>query len=70
MHLSSSFLKTIKYGAIAVAILMFTGIAAVMFLARNTDEDITGVVSPALLVIIVSTITVIAATVLQRRSFR
>lgn len=70
MHLSSSFLKTIKYGAIAVATLMFTGIAAVIFLARNTDEDITGVVSPALLVIIISTITVIAATVLQKRSFR
>jgi hypothetical protein len=70
MYLSSSLLKTVKYSAITLGLLKFAGIVGVIILTRNTDEDITGVVSPALLVIIVSTITVIAATVLQRRSFR
>jgi len=66
--LTPTFLKTVKYAAIAVAILMLAGIATVMFLARNTNEDITGVVAPALLISILSGATAFAASILQKRA--
>ncbi len=66
--LNPTLLKTVKYAAIAVAILMLAGIATVMFLARNTNEDITGVVSPALLITILSGATAFAASILQKRA--
>jgi hypothetical protein len=69
MELSSTFLKTVKYTAIALSTLMVAGIVTVMFLARNTDEDITGVVSPALLITILSAGVAVAAAVLQRRRY-
>jgi len=68
MYLSPTFLKTIKYAAIAMAALMLAGIATVMFLARNTNEDITGVVAPALLITILSGATAFVASVLERRA--
>ena len=68
MHLSATLLKTVKYAAIAAAALMLAGIATVMFLARNTNEDITGVVSPALLITLVSVAAAVAAAVLQRKA--
>ena len=67
MHLSPTFFKTIKLLAIAIAALMLTGIVTVMFLARGTNEDITGVVSPALLITILSIAAAVGATLLQRR---
>lgn len=66
---SATFFKTVKYAAIVTAALMVAGIGTVMFLARNTDEDITGVVSPALLITILSAGVAIAATVLGRRKY-
>jgi hypothetical protein len=68
MYLSPTFFKTLKYAAIAMAVLMLAGIGTVMFLARNTNEDITGVVSPALLITILSGSTSNAASVLQKRA--
>lgn len=68
MHLNSSLLKTIKYSAIALSGLMLAGIATVMFLARNTNEDITGVVAPALLITFVSGTIAFAASILQKRA--
>jgi hypothetical protein len=68
MYLSPTFFKTIKYAAIAIAALMLAGIATVMFLARNTNEDITGVVAPALLITILTGTTAFGASVLQRRA--
>ena len=68
MHLNLSLIKTVKYLAIALAALMLAGIATVMFLARNTNEDITGVVAPALLITILSGATAFAASILQKRA--
>lgn len=66
--LNPTLLKTVKYAAIAVAILTLAGIATVMFLARNTNEDLTGDVSPALLITILSGAAAFAASILQKRS--
>ena len=66
--LTPTFFKTLKFLAIALAVLMLAGIATVMFLARNTNEDITGVVSPALLITILSGATAFAASVLPKRA--
>ncbi len=66
--LNPKFLKTVKYTAIAMAVFVLAGIATVMFLARNTNEDITGVVAPALLTTILSGATALAASILQKRS--
>jgi hypothetical protein len=65
---STLILTTIKYGGITVCGLMVAGIATVMFLARGTGEDITGVVAPALLVTVVSGAFAIAAHVFQKRA--
>jgi hypothetical protein len=67
---SALFLKTVKYGAIAVSGLMVAGIATVMFLARGTGEDITGVVAPALLMTLVSGVIAIVATIFQKRGLK
>ena len=70
MQLTSTFsLKAVKYSAIALFALMVAGLGTVMFLARNTDEDITGVVSPALLIAILSAGVAIAAAVPGRRKY-
>ena len=67
---STLFLKTVKYAASAVSGLMVAGIATVMFLARGTGEDITGVVAPALLITLVAGATAIVATILQKRGLK
>jgi hypothetical protein len=67
---SNLVLKTVKYAAIAVAGLMVAGIATVMFLARGTGDDITGVVAPALLITLCSGVTAIVATVFQKRGLK
>jgi hypothetical protein len=64
---STYFLTMVKYAAIAVCGLMVAGIATVMFLARGTGEDITGVVAPAVLITLVSGVVAIAAFVFQKR---
>jgi hypothetical protein len=67
---STVFFKSVKYGALAIGGLMVAGIATVMFLARGTGEDITGVVAPALLMTLVSGVVAIGAAVLQRRGLK
>lgn|GEM_PF-2323948 len=61
------FLKAVKYSAISLSALMVAGIAALMFISWDKDEDITGIVAPALLITIVSAIAAIVAAVLQKR---
>jgi len=65
---STLFLKTVKYAAIAVSSLMVTGIATLMFLARGTGEDITGIVAPALLITLASIVVAIVAYAFQKRA--
>ncbi|MEP7339453.1 MAG: DUF2975 domain-containing protein [Acidobacteriota bacterium] len=60
-------LKYIKYAAVAISGLMVAGIATLMVLARGTGEDITGIVAPALLITILSSVVAIVAAVLQKR---
>ena len=60
-------LKAAKYSAIAISVLMLAGIAALMVISWDKDEDITGIVAPALLIAIISGIAAIVTAVLQRR---
>ena len=67
------FLKTVKYSAIAVSVLMVAGILTVMFLARGKtgdDGDIAGVVAPALFLTCVSGVVAVVAAVRQKRAQR
>lgn len=64
---STRFLKTIRLSAVVVGALMVSGILTLMVLARGKDEDITGIVAPALLVTFVSGVVAVVATVLQKR---
>jgi hypothetical protein len=57
--------RIVKYVALAAGGLMVAGIATVMVLARGTGEDITGVVAPALLLTVLSTVAAAVAAVLQ-----
>jgi hypothetical protein len=66
-------LKTVKYGAIAVSVLMVAGVLTVMVLARGKtgdDGDIAGVVAPALLLTCVSGVVAAVAAVRQKRARR
>jgi len=70
MPQDSTALKYIKYAAVTISVLMVAGIATLMFLARGTGEDITGIVAPALLITFLSTVVAIVAAVLQKRTQR
>jgi hypothetical protein len=64
-------LKTVKYGAMAVGVLMVAGILTVMVLARGKtgdDGDIAGVVAPALLLTCASGVVAVVAAVLEKRA--
>lgn len=66
-------LKLVKYGALAVSMLMVAGILTVMVLARGKtgdDGDIAGIVSPALLLTFVSGVVAAVAAVRQKRAQR
>jgi hypothetical protein len=65
---STQFLRAVKYSAIALAGLMVAGIVTLMVLSRGTGEDITGIVAPALLITIVSSVVAIIAAVFQKRA--
>ena len=67
---STRFLKMVGYGAMAVGTSMLAGIVTLMFLARGKDEDITGIVAPALLLTIVSGVVAVVAAGLQKRAQR
>lgn len=67
------FLKTVRYAATAVGVLLVSGILALMFLARaksGDDGDIAGVVAPALLLTCVSGVVAVVAAVRQKRAQR
>ncbi len=64
---TSSPIKLVKYVAVAACGLMVAGIVTLMVLARGTGEDITGVVSPAALIAIVSGVVAIMAFIAERR---
>ena len=70
---STRVLKTVKYTAISVSVLMVAGILTVMVLARGKtgdDGDIAGVVAPALLLTCVSGVVAALATFRQKRAQR
>ena len=46
---------------------MVAGIVSLMVLSRGKGEDITGIVAPALLITIASTVVATVAAVLQKR---
>jgi hypothetical protein len=62
------FLNVVKFGAAGMSALAVAGIVTLMILARGTGEDIAGIVAMGLLVMIVSGVVAIVATVLQRRA--
>ncbi len=67
------FLKTVKYAATAVGVLLVAGILTLMVLARGRtgdDGDIAGVVAPALLLTCVSGVVAVVAAVRQKRAQR
>jgi hypothetical protein len=66
-------LRTIKYSAIAVGVLMVAGILTVMVLARGKtgdDGDIAGVVAPALLLAFMSGVVAVVSAVREKRAQR
>ena len=65
---SATFLKFLKHSGIAVSTVMLAGIVALMILSRGKGEDITGIVAPALLLTMISSIVAIVAAVLQKRA--
>ena len=68
MNGDTTLLKFVKYSGITISGLMVAGIAALMVLARGKGEDMTGIVAPALLVTIVSSVVATVAAVLQKRA--
>ena len=67
------FLKTVRYAATAVAVLLVAGVLTLMVLARGRtgdDGDIAGVVAPALLVTCMSGVVAVVAAVRQKRAQR
>ena len=65
------FLKSVKYAATAVGVLLVAGILILMVLARGKtgdDGDIAGVVAPALLLTCVSGVVAVVAAVRQKRA--
>lgn len=64
---STLFLKLVKYSAITLGALMLAGIVTLMVISRGKGEDITGIVSPALLITFVSGVVATVAAVFQRR---
>lgn len=61
-------LKYVKYAGVTISGLMVAGIATLMFLARGTGEDITGIVAPSILITFLSSVAAVVATVLQWRA--
>jgi hypothetical protein len=66
-------LRTVKYSALAISVLMVSGIVTVMVLARGKtgdDGDIAGVVAPALLLTCMSGAIAAVAAVREKRAQR
>lgn len=60
-------LQQLKFAAVAIAVLMLAGIAGLMLLAAGKGEDITGIVAPALLVAVISSVGAVVAGVWRKR---
>lgn len=60
--------KLVNYLAIAFTALTLVGIAALMYISWDKDEDIAGVVASASFMAIISTFAAIVAAILQRRA--
>ena len=65
---SARLLSIVRRCALVVSAMMATGVVALMILARGKDEDITGIVAPAVLLILVSLVVAGVVGVLQRRA--
>ena len=61
-------LIAIKYCAIAMSALLVTGIVSLMILSADKDEDITGIVMPALVLTFASIVVAFVAAVMQRQT--
>jgi hypothetical protein len=66
-ELSAGALRSIKYCAITISILMMGGIAAIMAFTFGTGEDIAGPVAMGLLVTFASSVVAAVAAVLQKQ---
>ena len=60
--------KRIKLSALFLGALMAAGIGALMILAAGKDEDIAGIVAPALLIVLVSGVVATVAAFRQKRA--
>lgn len=68
IELRRTALRRMKRSALAVCGLMAAGIAGLMILAAGKGEDITGIVAPALVIMLVSGLVATVAAVLQKRA--
>lgn len=66
--LSTQSLKRIKLTALSLCLLTIAGIVGIMILASGKDEDIAGIVAPAMLLVIISGITAGIAAIAQKRA--
>ena len=60
-------IKAVKFASFGFAVLMLMGIATLMYIASDKDEDITGIVAPALFLVVCSLFVAIIAAVSQWR---
>lgn len=60
--------KKIKLSALFLDVLMGAGIGALMILSAGKGEDITGIVAPALLIVLVSGVVATVAAFRQKRA--
>ena len=60
--------KRIKLSALFLGVLMGAGIGALMILSAGKGEDITGIVAPALLIVLVSGVVATVAAFRQKRA--
>ena len=60
--------KRIKLSALCLGVLMGAGIVALMILSAGKGEDIAGIVAPALLIMLVSSVVATVAAFRQKRA--
>ena len=63
-------MRRIKIAGFTVSGLMLAGIGTLMILSAGKNEDITGIVAPAVLIAVISGATGAAATFLEKRNQR
>lgn len=60
--------RRVKLSALCLGVLMAMGIVGLMILAAGKDEDIAGIVAPALAITVVSGVVAVVAAVRQKRA--